>query len=169
MKKIAQRLGTAVRHFFHKQQMRLRRRALASQLAHSFSRLEPRRVLTVGADFVQATGILTVDITAGGNENASLLIDLNSGSFFLDADGDQIFDVDIVVPANSEESGSLADLRQIIVNGTAGVGSFLWRGDFTASNALQSVLAQNLSSATIEATANVIGRREFLLGSLHRL
>jgi len=159
MKKIAQRLGTAVRNFFQNQRKKLRRRALARQLSHSFSRLEPRRVLTVGADFVQATGILTVDITAGGNESAALLI--SGGNFFLDADGDQIFDVDLLVPANSEKSGALSDLQQIIVNGAAGVGSFLWRGDFTASNALQSVLVQNVNSANIEATANILGTATF--------
>ncbi|MCY2977146.1 MAG: hypothetical protein NTU79_00585, partial [Planctomycetota bacterium] len=167
MKKIVQRLGTAVRNFLQNQRKKLRRRALASQLSHNFTRLEPRRVLTVAADFVQASGLLTVTITGGGNENASLLIDQASGNFFLDADGDQVFDVDPQTPANSEKSGSLGDLRRIVVNGEVvngtAVGSFLWRGDFREANEaqngpiLQSVSVQTVSSATIEATANVIG------------
>ena len=161
MKKIAQRLAAAVRNFLQNQQKKLRRRALSSQLSHNFSRLEPRRVLSVGATFVDATGVLTVNITSGGNTDASLLVDATGNNFFLDEDGDQTFDQDLVTPANSEKSGALTALREVIVNGAAGVGSFLWRGDFTTSNALQSVLVQTVNSATIEATANVINSATF--------
>ncbi|HUP81142.1 MAG TPA: hypothetical protein VM260_21510, partial [Pirellula sp.] len=74
----------------------------------------------------------------------ALLVD--GANFFADADGNQTFDA-------GETTNLLTSLQQITVNGAAGVGSFVWRGDFTASNALQNLLVQNVSSTTIDANA----------------
>ena len=155
MKKLMQRFANALKQYVLGRQRRIHRIALASQISHTFRRLECRRVLSVTAAFDNTAGIgkLTVDITNdGGNTAAALLVDQTDPAnpfFYADTNNDQS-------SAGELAFGVLSSLKQIQVNGAAGVGSFAWRGDFTASNSLQSLLVQNVNSTTIESTATLL-------------
>ena len=147
MKNLTRRIASTLRAFFLGQQKQVRRNALLSEISHTFQRLECRRVLSVTAAFDNTNnlGKLTIDIlNDGGITDASLLID--GSNFFADTNNDQS-------SAGEAATGLLSSLKQIQVNGAAGVGTFAWRGDFTASNSLQSLLVQNVNSASIASTA----------------
>ncbi len=122
-------------------------RALSNELFHSFQKLESRRVLSVNAAF--ANQILDITINAGGNTDAALLV--NGNEFFVDADADSTFDNGV------ETSGLLTALQGINVNGigVGGIGTFLWQGNFSTSNALANLNVNNVLSVTLGATASL--------------
>ena len=148
MKNLTRRIATSIRKFLRGYHQRLRKKALAADFRHTFRQLECRRVLSVTGVFDNVTGSLAVTIAAGGNTNGALLVDGND--FFVDENGNLARDP-------GDESGLLTDLKQIQVNSAPGVGTFAWRGDFSTSNLLQSLLVQNVSSTSIGATASLLG------------
>ncbi len=144
----------------------LRRRIRRSELIEAihggtFRRLEQRRVLTVNADFNPLNGSLTVDISAGGNTDATLMIDPgDANSFFLDENANASRDV-------TEDGGLLTQLRSVQVSGPSGpldspLGRFFWSGNFAAASNLETVNVNQVlevsSTATIETDAGVVLR-----------
>ncbi|MCU0707281.1 MAG: hypothetical protein MUF23_03220, partial [Pirellula sp.] len=135
---------------------RLRRRALIAEISHCFQRLEARRVLTVNGAFDAVTGLLQVDITAGGNTHAALRQqDVDADRFFLDENADSIFD------PLTEVGGLKSDLRELTVRGIGlgSVGVFQWV-DPAASNSpvlynLKSLSIQNLESVLFQTRASI--------------
>ncbi len=125
----------------------------AELLPSSFLQLEQRRVLSVNGTF--AGGVLTVDITAGGNTVANLLTD-GAGNFFLDENNNNTLN-------GFEESGTLLSLRQVIVNGftDAGnpAGTFNWRGNFSTSPldlpAVDVIDINNVAVANFDSTSDI--------------
>ena len=134
------------RSFLKNQRQRLVRRALESEISQTFRRLESRRVLSVTAVF--GGGVLDITIANDGSgTDAGLLT--TGANFFVDADGDQTFDV-------GETTDLMSNLKQINVNGDAGVGSFLWRGDFSSAGGvggMNGLAVQNVNTAVIDTTA----------------
>ncbi|MBU6236801.1 MAG: hypothetical protein KGQ51_03160, partial [Planctomycetes bacterium] len=119
MKKLVQNAARLLRRAISNELKRLRRKALEADIAASFRRLEPRRVLTVNGTF--AAGVLAVDITADGlgTNTASLLddpADPSGNQFFLDENGDGSFD------STNEAGGFKNLLTEIIVNGSGSNG-----------------------------------------------
>ncbi len=148
MKNLTRRIAASIKEFLKGHHQRLKKRAFASDFFHTFRQLECRRVLSVTGVFDNGTGLLSVTIAAGGNTNGALLVDGNE--FYVDENGNLSRD-------GGDESGLLTDLKQIQVNSAPGVGTFAWRGDFSTSNLLQSLLVQNVSSTSIGATASLLG------------
>ena len=90
-------------------------------------RLEARRVLSVSASLT--AGVLDIVVQDdGANTSASLLSD-RTGEFFVDADGDSVYD-DGTSGGDPELRGLLSELTQVRVSGDAGVGAFYWVGKF---------------------------------------
>ncbi|MEQ1828920.1 MAG: hypothetical protein ABL921_23360, partial [Pirellula sp.] len=149
MKSFARRIANSIKQCVRAYHQRMRRRAFEKSLFQVFQRLETRRVLSVSADFgLVLPGVLNISIARGGNTDAGLFADGNE--FFVDQDGNQTRDV-------GEVSGLLQNLTQINVHnaGRPGVGTFLWRGDFSQSNSLNSLMVSGLVSTTVAATANI--------------
>jgi hypothetical protein len=140
MKKLVQTAARMVRCAISNELRKLRRKALEAEIDASFRRLEPRRVLTVNGAFDLGTGVLTVDITAGGNTTGVLQQDgADTTRFFLDENSNGVFD------AADEVGGLKADLRGLVVNGPGGVGAFRWLDP----NPTGSPVLYNLTSVTI--------------------
>ena len=92
-----------------KQIRKLRRRTFELELSKGFQRLEPRRVLTVQGIFDPGLGSLSVQITPGGNTQATLA-GLDANQFYLDTDGNFLFD------AGSDIVGAKSDLKILDVD-----------------------------------------------------
>ncbi|MCA9133005.1 MAG: hypothetical protein KDA45_07610, partial [Planctomycetales bacterium] len=123
----------------------------------SFRCLEPRRVLSVNAAF--AAGVLDITIQDdGGNTSAALLSD-DGTHFFVDADGDQLYDDGTTDPV--ELRGLLSELTRVNVLGDTGVGSFLWRDNFStaplAALTGDAVAISAVASVDLAATAQIEG------------
>ena len=146
MKTLTRKIAAILSGFLKNQKQRLVRRALESEIAQTFRRLESRRVLSVTAVF--GGGVLDITIANDGfGTDAALLT--SGANFFVDADGDQTLD-------GGELSGLMSSLQQINVNGAAGIGSFLWRGDFSTAGGIggmNGLAVQDVNTAVIDTTA----------------
>ena len=146
MKTLTRKITAILSGFLKNQRQRLVRRALESEIAQTFRRLESRRVLSVTAVF--GGGVLDITIANDGlGTDAALLT--TGANFFVDADGSNTLN-------GAEVSGLMSSLHQINVNGAAGVGSFLWRGDFSSAGGiggLNGLAVQNVDTAVIDTTA----------------
>jgi len=130
------------------QQLRkLRRKAFEAEIAQGFQRLEPRRVLTVQAIFDPGLGSLSVDITPGGNTQATLA-GLDASQFFVDTDGNAQFDLGV------DLLGDKSSLRSLSVHGTStplgNLGEFIWKDQFQSNWSLDQISINNLNAITLD-------------------
>jgi hypothetical protein len=149
MKRLAGSVARMLHCAVSSQLKKYRRRALEAELSHCFQRLEPRRVLTVNGVFDAVTGVLNVEISAGGNTTAVLRDQAgDDASFFLDENNNGIFNPGV------EVGGLKADLRQLLVNGVGGVdiGTFQWLD----LSLLGSPMRYNLQSLSIDGVQSVV-------------
>ncbi|MDZ4848784.1 MAG: hypothetical protein SGI77_05790, partial [Pirellulaceae bacterium] len=146
MKNLTKRIASALSSFLKKRHRELRRKAFESHLHWTFRRLEPRRVLSVNATLFPG-GVLDITFLDDVFSTSGALL-ANGANFFVDTDNSG-------AQNGAEIGGLLNSLNQITVNGAAGVGAFAWRGDFSLSNGLQSLMVQNVNTATIAATATL--------------
>lgn len=125
----------------------------------NYLKLEPRRVLSVGAS-LSIAGALEIEIDPGGETDAALLIDGASGDFFVDFNDNGKLDVGL------DFSGDVASLTSVSVRGNglgaAGLGTFLWEGDFQAANLADSsttpaVRIDSLQSVSMIAELDIDG------------
>ena len=129
----------------------LRRRSLQRAIHSTFQRLEPRRVLTVQGVFDAISGNLSVNITPGGNTDATLGA-LDANQFFLDIDGNNSFDAGELVGAKS-------DLKSILVTGTSdplgNLGTFTWKDHLGSSFQLDRILASDLAKISLDLLGQI--------------
>ena len=145
------------------QQLRkLRRKAFEAEIAQGFQRLEPRRVLTVQAIFDPGLGSLSVDITAGGNTQATLA-GLDASQFFVDTDGNSQFDLGV------DLLGDKSLLRSLTVNGTSSplgnLGEFIWKDQFQSNWALDQVSINNLNTIALDVLGQTPVAQDALLSA----
>ena len=145
------------------QQLRkLRRKAFEAEIAQGFQRLEPRRVLTVQAIFDPGLGSLSVDITPGGNTQATLA-GLDASQFFVDTDGNAQFDLGV------DLLGDKSSLRSLTVHGTStplgNLGEFIWKDQFQSNWSLDQVSINNLNAITLDVLAQTHVAQDALLSA----
>lgn len=120
-----------------------------------FCELERRRVLSVNATFL--SGVLSIDIQPGLDpsiDSAALIVGSDSSSFLVDTNGNGQGDI-------GEVTGNISDLERLVVDGTAGYGSFGWYGDFRSANfeatPLASINIRGLDNVTLAANVDSPG------------
>ena len=124
----------------------------------SYTKLEPRRVLSVNTTLVG--GVLDIDITSGGSVEANLTADPNDASqFFIDENANGTLD-------GGEFTDSISSIESINVRGSKSngdsLGTFRWIGNFSQAPLDQPVgditlSATNLNHISLAANADING------------